>query len=152
MTMADAMTVHAEPVLSRLGMKAGQEKVPGTFPAGPDGHRVKPQTTAQCGHLVFAVFAPEVRRLDPAHERGVGVQAASTLGIHSGLVRRPNRRGTGTDGFPDEEVRMDARRRPFNSLSHFVHEHFLWLLLGSYVVAGLVPGLGLMIRASPSAR
>jgi BASS family bile acid:Na+ symporter len=47
---------------------------------------------------------------------------------------------------------MEPRRRPLplplplDTLFHLVHEHFLWLLLGSYVVAGFFPGLGLMIR------
>jgi len=41
---------------------------------------------------------------------------------------------------------MDARRRTLDTLSHFVHEHFLWLLLGTYAVAALLPGPGLTIR------
>jgi BASS family bile acid:Na+ symporter len=32
------------------------------------------------------------------------------------------------------------------AVSHFVHEHFLWLLLGSYALAAVCPGLGLTIR------
>src|SRR5262245_64643488 len=32
------------------------------------------------------------------------------------------------------------------ALSHFVHEYFLWFLLGSYAVAGVWPGLGAAIR------
>src|SRR4051794_3278063 len=31
-------------------------------------------------------------------------------------------------------------------LSHFVHDYFLWFLLGSYAIAALFPGLGLAIR------
>ena len=31
---------------------------------------------------------------------------------------------------------MDARRRTLDTLFHLVHEHFLWLLLGSYTLSG----------------
>ena len=41
---------------------------------------------------------------------------------------------------------MDARRRTLDTLAHLVHEHFLWLLLGTYAVAALLPGPGLVIR------
>lgn len=34
----------------------------------------------------------------------------------------------------------------YSRLSHFVHANFIWLLLGSYVVAAFVPTLGLAIR------
>jgi BASS family bile acid:Na+ symporter len=33
------------------------------------------------------------------------------------------------------------------SLSHFIHRHFLWLLIGSYAVAALCPAFGLWIRS-----
>jgi BASS family bile acid:Na+ symporter len=41
---------------------------------------------------------------------------------------------------------MDAHERPLTSLSHFVHKHFLWLMIGSYTVAACSPSLGLWIR------
>lgn len=36
--------------------------------------------------------------------------------------------------------------RQLAALSHFIHEYFIWLLLGSYVVAAVCPGPGLAIR------
>jgi BASS family bile acid:Na+ symporter len=36
--------------------------------------------------------------------------------------------------------------RRLAALSHFIHKRFLWLLLGSYALAAVVPGLGLAIR------
>jgi bile acid:Na+ symporter, BASS family len=33
------------------------------------------------------------------------------------------------------------------ALSHFIHKHFLWFIFASYILAGLLPGLGLWIRA-----
>jgi len=41
---------------------------------------------------------------------------------------------------------MDGPRRPLDALSHFVHAHFLWLLLATYFVAGFLPGPGLAVR------
>src|SRR5260370_41793733 len=38
-------------------------------------------------------------------------------------------------------------RSPISRVAHFVHEHFLWLLLGSYAVAAIFPGPGLWIRS-----
>jgi bile acid:Na+ symporter, BASS family len=42
-------------------------------------------------------------------------------------------------------------RRPcqffVGSLSHFIHRHFIWLLIGSYAVAALCPAFGLWIRS-----
>ncbi|PQO41942.1 bile acid:sodium symporter family protein [Blastopirellula marina] len=35
----------------------------------------------------------------------------------------------------------------FATLSHYVHRRFIWLVLGSYVVAALAPSLGLQIRS-----
>jgi BASS family bile acid:Na+ symporter len=35
----------------------------------------------------------------------------------------------------------------FNSLTHFVHRRFIWLLIASYLLAGFFPALGLAIRA-----
>jgi len=37
--------------------------------------------------------------------------------------------------------------KKFAALFHFVHHHFLWLLLGSYAVAALWSALGLSIRS-----
>src|SRR5882672_11398251 len=31
-------------------------------------------------------------------------------------------------------------------LQHFIHQHFFWLLISSYVVAGIMPGFGLWLR------
>ena len=41
---------------------------------------------------------------------------------------------------------MDGRERLLDKLSHFVHKHLLWLLIGSYAVAACAPSLGLAIR------
>jgi BASS family bile acid:Na+ symporter len=41
---------------------------------------------------------------------------------------------------------MEPRKSPQTSLSHFVHEHFLWLLVGSYTLAAFSPALGLQVR------
>jgi bile acid:Na+ symporter, BASS family len=41
---------------------------------------------------------------------------------------------------------MELRKSPLTSISHFVHEHFIWLLVGSYAVAALWPALGLEVR------
>ncbi|OWK46444.1 bile acid:sodium symporter family protein [Fimbriiglobus ruber] len=38
-------------------------------------------------------------------------------------------------------------RDRIQAVSHFVHAHFLWLLIGSYAVAAVVPGPGLGIRS-----
>ena len=35
----------------------------------------------------------------------------------------------------------------WKSLAHFIHRHFIWLLLGSYAVAAFCPWLGLAIRS-----
>jgi BASS family bile acid:Na+ symporter len=34
------------------------------------------------------------------------------------------------------------------TLSHFLHRRFIWLLVGSYILAGVAPGAGLWIRAA----
>jgi BASS family bile acid:Na+ symporter len=47
---------------------------------------------------------------------------------------------------PAREPHMDGPRHPLNALSHFLHAHFLWLLLGAYALAGFVPGPGLWLR------
>jgi BASS family bile acid:Na+ symporter len=41
---------------------------------------------------------------------------------------------------------MDGSRNPLPALYDIIHRHFAWLLLGSYVVAALWPGLGMSIR------
>ena len=41
---------------------------------------------------------------------------------------------------------MDSQERPMDRLSHFVHKHFLWLMVGSYAVAAFFPAPGLWIR------
>jgi BASS family bile acid:Na+ symporter len=35
----------------------------------------------------------------------------------------------------------------FSKLSHFVHQRFIWLLIGSYILAGIFPALGLAVRS-----
>ncbi len=40
---------------------------------------------------------------------------------------------------------MKDRRYPLAAVSHFIHRYFLWLLIGSYVLAGLLPAWGLGI-------
>ena len=41
---------------------------------------------------------------------------------------------------------MEAHEGPLASASRFVHEYFLWLLVGSYAVAACYPSPGLWIR------
>ena len=41
---------------------------------------------------------------------------------------------------------MDGHESLLDKLSHFVHKHFLWLMIGSYAVAACAPSLGLAIR------
>jgi len=33
-------------------------------------------------------------------------------------------------------------------LAHVIHRYFIWFVIGSYVVAGFMPGPGLWIRAA----
>jgi BASS family bile acid:Na+ symporter len=42
---------------------------------------------------------------------------------------------------------MDGHHSFLASLSHFVHRHFIWLVIGSYVIAALFPAFGLWIRS-----
>ena len=41
---------------------------------------------------------------------------------------------------------MDGHEGLLDKLSHFVHKHLLWLMIGSYAVAASAPALGLWIR------
>jgi BASS family bile acid:Na+ symporter len=41
---------------------------------------------------------------------------------------------------------MDHHHYSLVTVSHFIHRYFLWLLIGSYVLAGLLPAAGLCIR------
>jgi bile acid:Na+ symporter, BASS family len=41
---------------------------------------------------------------------------------------------------------MDGRKSVLAAPSRFIHEHFLWFLIGSYVIAAVFPGLGLRLR------
>jgi len=41
---------------------------------------------------------------------------------------------------------MDEHKGPAISLVRFVHDQFLWLLIGSYAVAAILPGFGVWIR------
>jgi len=42
---------------------------------------------------------------------------------------------------------MDDRHSHLAAITHVVHRYFLWLLIGSYALAGLVPTWGLSIRS-----
>ena len=41
---------------------------------------------------------------------------------------------------------MDGHEGLLDKLSHFVHKHLLWLMIGSYAIAACSPSLGLSIR------
>jgi BASS family bile acid:Na+ symporter len=41
---------------------------------------------------------------------------------------------------------MDDRHHPLAAISDFIHRYFLWLLIGSYLLAGLLPVVGQCIR------
>src|SRR5258708_752045 len=41
---------------------------------------------------------------------------------------------------------MSDHRDLTATVSHFLHRHFLWLLLGAYAAAALVPGPGLWLK------
>jgi BASS family bile acid:Na+ symporter len=41
---------------------------------------------------------------------------------------------------------MSEHPGPIAALSHFLHRHFLWLLLGAYAAAAIVPGPGLWLK------
>jgi BASS family bile acid:Na+ symporter len=41
---------------------------------------------------------------------------------------------------------MDNRRHRLTAVSQFIHRYFLWLLIGSYALAGVAPALGLAMR------
>jgi BASS family bile acid:Na+ symporter len=41
---------------------------------------------------------------------------------------------------------MDRREGPLDRLAHFIHAHFLWLMVGSYAAAACFPALGLWVR------
>src|SRR6476661_8010780 len=41
---------------------------------------------------------------------------------------------------------MESRRHTLLGLSQFVHRHFLWVLIGAYTVAAVLPAPGLWIR------
>jgi BASS family bile acid:Na+ symporter len=41
---------------------------------------------------------------------------------------------------------MDGYARWVTLLFHFIHRHFIWFLIGSYLIAGLFPAWGLWIR------
>ena len=41
---------------------------------------------------------------------------------------------------------MDGHGKLSDTLSHFVHKHLLWLMIGSYAVAAFAPSLGLWVR------
>jgi BASS family bile acid:Na+ symporter len=43
-------------------------------------------------------------------------------------------------------LRMKGDRTPLAAASEFIHHYFIWLLLASYVVAGVFPGPGLWIK------
>src|ERR1700732_201196 len=41
---------------------------------------------------------------------------------------------------------MDDHKSFVASFAHFVHQHFIWFIIGSYAIAALFPALGLWIR------
>ena len=41
---------------------------------------------------------------------------------------------------------MEHRSSPWLALAHFLHRHFLWVLVGAYAIAAMAPGPGLWIR------
>jgi BASS family bile acid:Na+ symporter len=41
---------------------------------------------------------------------------------------------------------MDGHTGPLARFAHFIHEHFLWLMIGSYAVAAGFPSFGLWVR------
>jgi bile acid:Na+ symporter, BASS family len=41
---------------------------------------------------------------------------------------------------------MSSHESPIGAVTQFIHRYFLWFLVGSYVVAGLAPGVGLWIK------
>ena len=41
---------------------------------------------------------------------------------------------------------MDNRRWSVATVSHYLHAHFIWFLIGSYILAALWPAPGLAIR------
>ncbi len=43
---------------------------------------------------------------------------------------------------------MDQPRGVVDSLAHFLHARFIWLLLGAYALAGVLPGPGQVMRAA----
>jgi len=50
--------------------------------------------------------------------------------------------------FPTRNVRIGKQiMNTFARISHFVHAQFIWLLIGSYIVAAFFPTLGLSIRS-----
>jgi BASS family bile acid:Na+ symporter len=42
---------------------------------------------------------------------------------------------------------MNNRKDPIGAVSHFIHRHFIWLLLASLALAAFLPGIGLRIRS-----
>jgi BASS family bile acid:Na+ symporter len=42
---------------------------------------------------------------------------------------------------------MKAGSSPVSAVSQFIHHHFIWFVIGSYVVAGFFPAFGLWIKA-----
>ncbi|WP_435008415.1 bile acid:sodium symporter family protein [Tundrisphaera lichenicola] len=51
------------------------------------------------------------------------------------------------DHPPREVPRMRPAANPLDRISHFVHDHFLGLLLATYAIAALGPGPGMAIRS-----
>src|SRR5690349_16758285 len=45
-----------------------------------------------------------------------------------------------------DDSRMNARHSMLDTLSHLIHKHLIWLLVGSYVAAGFYPSFGIWIR------
>ena len=41
---------------------------------------------------------------------------------------------------------IERQRSVVAQLAHFAHEYLIWLLVGSYAIAAVVPGFGLLLR------
>lgn len=49
--------------------------------------------------------------------------------------------------MPDQkEIKMDRPNVTFLRLSHFIHHHLLWFLIGAYALSAVFPAVGLWIR------
>jgi BASS family bile acid:Na+ symporter len=49
-------------------------------------------------------------------------------------------------GIPVVDVQMASSNRLISGLVHLIHRYLIWVIVGSYLVAAVLPGLGLAIR------